>query len=312
MTRRESRPRCESCAADETIAAEGREASRSIYSGRPLSRRAGSDLIVFEQLAAALYLAAGLGALLGLAMPETRMLRGARIGLALGALAQLVALATLHRLEPAPRLTDLDQAVAFTTLVGVLLFLVLSTRYRLPGFVPPLAFTAFFTVFAKTLSTPGVRAGASSRFAQETAGGSLPHAHVLLASAGLAALGLAGLAGLFYLLEHRGLKRRRSLRRRIPLPSLEALDRVSRTSLILGFALLTVGVVTGALWLEAESDRFWSGTHHELWTAIAWIVYLVLVLMRFAGRQGARQAAASAVCGFAFLLFAVVGVGLLA
>ena len=35
-----------------------------------------------------------------------------------------------------------------------------------------------------------------------------------------------------------------------------------------------------------------------------------LVSLRFLGRQGARQSAASAVAGFAFLLFAVVGVGM--
>lgn len=269
-------------------------------------------MIEFQQTAAALYLAAGLGALLGLALPEERILRGARIGLALGALAQLAALATLHRLDPAPPLTDLDQAVAFTAWVGVLLFLALSFRYRLPGFVPPLALVAFLAAFGTTLRAPRLRLGAESRLVEAAeAGGSLPHAHVLLASAGLAALGLAGLAGLFFLLEHRALKRRRSLRRRIPLPSLEALDRVSRTALVLGFSLLTVGVVTGALWLQARSGQLWSGTLHETFTVIAWTLYLALVVLRFVGRQGARQAAASSVVGFAFLLFAVLGVGLI-
>jgi ABC-type transport system involved in cytochrome c biogenesis permease subunit len=95
------------------------------------------------------------------------------------------------------------------------------------------------------------------------------------------------------------------------LPSLEALDRVSRSALVVGFSLLTVGVVTGALWLQARTGRIWSGTLHETWTALAWAIYLGLVVLRFAGGQGARQAAASAVVGFVFLLFAVVGVGIL-
>jgi ABC-type transport system involved in cytochrome c biogenesis permease subunit len=269
-------------------------------------------VIAFEQLAAALYLAAGLAALLGLSLPSGRILRGSRWGLALGALAQALALATLHRLDPAPRLTDLSQAIAFTTWVGVIFFLGLSTRYRLPGFVPPLGLVAFLAAFGTTLRSDQPVAGRHypQLSAAAEATGSLPHAHVLLASAGLAALGLAGLAGFFFLLEHRALKRRRSLRRRIPLPSLEALDRVNRTALVLGFPLLTIGVVTGALWLEVRAGRFWSGTLHETWTAIAWVIYLGLVGLRFMGHQGARQAAASAVAGFAFLLFAVVGVGL--
>jgi ABC-type transport system involved in cytochrome c biogenesis permease subunit len=70
-------------------------------------------------------------------------------------------------------------------------------------------------------------------------------------------------------------------------------------------------MVTGTFWLQEVEGRLWSGSHHETWTAIAWAVYAALVTARFAGHQGARQAAASAVGGFAFLVFAVVGVGVL-
>jgi len=257
----------------------------------------------FQQTAAALYLAAGVGALLGLVLPAPRILVGARIGLALGAVAQAAAFATLHRLEPAPALTDLPLAVSVTAWLAAIFGLVLVSRIQLPGFVPALAFTAFFGAFSTTL------AGSAGPVGSEGAGG-VPHAHVLLASAGLAALGLAGLAGLFFLLEHRSLKRRRPVLRRVPLPSLEALDRVNRVALALGFPLLTFGVLTGVLWNEARAGRMLAGGPHETFTVIAWLIYLGLVGLRFVGHQGARQAAASALAGFAFLVFAVVGVGL--
>jgi ABC-type transport system involved in cytochrome c biogenesis permease subunit len=254
-------------------------------------------------LAAALYLAAGVGAMLGLALAAPRVLHGARWGLALGAIAQAIAFATLHRLDPAPALTDLAQAISIMAWLGVVFALALFARFRLPGFVPPLAFVAFLGSFIVTLSSPVSASDAGS-------GGSIPHAHVLLASAGFAALGVAGLAGFFFLLEHRALKRRRSLAGRFPMPSLEALDHVNRVALVLGFPLLTLGVITGSLWLDARTGQVFSGSLHEAWTMIAWMIYLGLVSLRFLGHQGARQAAASAVAGFAFLLFAVVGVGL--
>jgi ABC-type transport system involved in cytochrome c biogenesis permease subunit len=257
----------------------------------------------FQHIAAALYLAAGVGALLGLVLPAPRMLVGARVGLLLGALVQGVAFATLHRLDPPPALTDLGIAIAVMAWLAVIFGLVLVSRIRLPGFVPALAFTAFLAAFGATLSHGA--AGAASE-----ATGSIPHAHVLLASAGLAALGLAGLAGLFFLIEHRSLKRRRPVARKLPLPSLEALDRVNRVALALGFSLLTFGVVTGVLWNESRSDSVFGGGLHETWTVFAWLIYLGLVVLRFVGHQGARQAAASALAGFAFLVFAVVGVGL--
>lgn len=259
----------------------------------------------FQQMAAVLYLAAGVGGLLGLALPARRIQIGARWGLGLGALAQGIAFATLHRLDPAPSLTDLAQAVAVTSWVSVMFLLYLMTRFRLPGFVPPTAFIAFVATFAATLATPGQPGlpGAS---------GSIPHAHILLASAGLAALGIAGLAGFFFLLEHQRLKQRRSPIRHIALPSLEALDRVNRVALALGFSLLSLGVVTGSLWLDARAGNFFGGSLHETWTLIAWLIYFGLVMLRIAGRQGARQAAASALAGFAFLVLAVLGSGLAA
>lgn len=256
-----------------------------------------------QHIAAALYLAAGVGALLGLALPAPRMLVGARIGLGLGALAQALAFATLHRAAAAPSLTSLPLALAVMAWLAVLFGLVLDSRIRLPGFAPALAFTAFLAAFGATL------AGGRATLPGEQAG-SIPHAHVLLASAGLAALGLAGLAGLFFLLEHRSLKRRRPVARRIPLPSLEALDRVNRVALAVGFPLLTFGVVTGLLWNQSRSGSAFVVGLHETWTVIAWVIYLGLVGLRFVGRQGARQAAASALAGFAFLVFAVIGVGL--
>lgn len=260
-------------------------------------------MVLFQQIAAALYLAAGVGALLGLVLPAPRMLVGARAGLVLGALVQAAAFATLHRLSPAPSLTDLPLAVSVMAWLAVVFGLVLGARIRLPGFVPVLAFAGFLAAFGATLWGS---AGAGARDAQ----GSIPHAHVLLASAGLAALGLAGLAGLFFLVEHRSLKRRRPLARRWPLPSLEALDRVNRVALAAGFPLLTFGVLTGLLWNEARSGRALAGGLHETWTVVAWLIYLGLVALRFVGHQGARQAAASALAGFAFLVFAVLGVGL--
>lgn len=258
-------------------------------------------LYELQQIAAALYLAAGVGALLGLALPAPRTLIGARYGLIAGALVQGAAFATLHRLENAPALTNLGLAVAVMTWLALVFGLLLAARIKLPGFVPALAFVAFLGAFAANLARDAEGASEAS--------GSIPHAHVLLASAGLAALGLAGLAGLFFLIEHRSLKRRVGLTRRIALPSLEALDRVNRVALSVGFALLTLGVVTGVFWNEARSGRALAGGLHETWTVVAWLIYLGLVALRFAGHQGARQAAASALAGFAFLVFAVVGVG---
>ncbi len=258
-------------------------------------------MIEIQQAAAAIYLAAGIGALLAIVLPSARMSRGAVWGLALGAAVQSVAFATLHRLNPAPALTDPGVVLGLVSWMSVVVLLLFIWRLRLASLAAVVGPIAFVTAFAGSLRSP---AGAPS----EMISGTWPHAHVLLASAGLALLGVAGLAGTVYLVEHRRLKSKRSVNRSVRLPSLEALDRVNAIALAVGFPLLSLGVVTGMLWLRSVTGEFWMATPHQAWTLVAWGIYAGLAGARFAAHQGARQAAASAVAGFAFLAFAVMGV----
>jgi len=262
-------------------------------------------LAEFQQIAAALYLAAGVGAIVGMVLPSRRMSRGAVWGLALGAVAHGCVFATLHRVQPTPQVTDLASALSFMAWIGVTFLLILMWRLRLPGLVAVAGPIAFLSVFVSGYMAPGA--------VDDVLGsGAWSHLHVLLASAGLSLLGVAGIAGLFFLLEHRRLKAKRPISSRFSLPSLEALDRVNSVALALGFTLLTLGVLTGMVWLQGSLGTVWTGTHHETWSVIGWAIYAGLVAARFLGRQVGRQAAVSAVGGFAFLLFAVVGVELLA
>jgi ABC-type uncharacterized transport system permease subunit len=263
-----------------------------------------APLIELHQIAAALYLAAGIGSLLGLLLPDERLRRGGAWGLGLAAAVHAVAFATLHRLDPPPPLTHLASVLSLAAWMAVVFLLVLMWRVRLPGLGAAIGPVAFLAVFVAALQLP--HAGLETTVGD----GTWPHAHVLLAAAGLALLGLAGLAGGFFLLEHRRLKAKRALSSRSALPSLEALDRVNVIALAVGFTLLTLGVLTGMVWQQRVLGTLWAGGSHETWMVVAWAIYAGLVGVRFIGHQGSRQAAASALGGFAFLLFAVVGVGL--
>jgi ABC-type transport system involved in cytochrome c biogenesis permease subunit len=264
-------------------------------------------VVEFHQLAAAVYLAAGIGALLGVVVGSQRMERGAALGLGLGALLQGVGFATLHRAESAPPITDLPMAVSFVAWMAVLSLLALMWRLRVPALtavVGPVAFLAVFVAAMRLTDPAGESVGSAS--------GSWPHLHVLLGGAGVGLLCIAGVAGVFFLAEHGRLKAKRHLTSRTVLPSLEALDRVNVIALATGFPLLTLGLMTGVLWLQSSHGVLWQGTSHEVWMVIAWGIYAGLAGARFVGHQGARQAAASAVAGFCFLLFSVVGIGVLA
>jgi ABC-type transport system involved in cytochrome c biogenesis permease subunit len=264
-------------------------------------------LVALHQLAAAIYLLASVVAALGMAVPSPRVARIAVGLLILGVFIHGGAFAVLHAAQSTPALTELPAAVSFMAWVGTFFFLLLVAlrRVRVVRLIVLVAPLSFLGVFFAALRLP------SAPPATDVASGTWPHAHVLLASAGLALGGIAALAGLLFLAEHRRLKTRRPLPARLNLPSLEALDRSGAAALAVGFPLLTLGVITGMIWVQSESGRLWTATAHETWTWVAWAVYAVLVAVRFAWHQGGRNAAAFAVGGFAFLFFAVVGVGLL-
>jgi len=259
-----------------------------------------------QLLTAALYLLAAGAAGVGFARGRAAWSRAAIALLAAGALAHGASFSLLHTLDPPPPLTHLPSALSFMSWVGTLAFLLLAWRARLLGLVALVAPMSLLGVAAAIWVEPGALPDAT------LGDGSLPHAHVLLASAGLALLGLAGLAGALFLAEHGRLKRKRPLAGGATWPSLEALDRAGAFAVAVGFPLLTLGVITGSLWLRDASGVFYSGSAHETFCLIAWAIYGVLAAQRFGARLPARRCAVSALAGFAVLGLAVVGVELLA
>ena len=209
----------------------------------------------------------------------------------------------LHRLEPPPALTDLPLAVSLAAWLLVLSFLVLQLRLRTRGLAVLVAPAAFLgTVFAAfSAVAPGSVEAGSALWS---------HLHILLASGGLALLGVAGAAGALYLIHSRAIKQHR-VGARSALPSLENLDRANALASALGFLLLSLGVLTGVLWVQAREGRLWPGGLHADTTLAVWGVYAALMAARLLTRQGARQTALGAAAGFALLLAAVVGIGVL-
>jgi len=208
--------------------------------------------------------------------------------------------ATLHTLDPAPPLTDPGGLLSFMACVAVGGFLLLLRRRRLLGLVAFVAPVAFISVFFGQLSFGA--AGASG----VTPPGLLEHAHVLMASAGLALLALGSLAGELFLVEHRRLKRKRGPQRGGLLPSLEASDRASAAALLVGFSLLSLGVVSGGIWIQ-RFGSFSGSAGHELAFALFWVVYAGLVVQRFGARASARQCAIGSVAGFVLLMLGLLG-----
>jgi ABC-type transport system involved in cytochrome c biogenesis permease subunit len=126
-----------------------------------------------------------------------------------------------------------------------------------------------------------------------------------------ASFALACVVGITYVLLFRELKRRTPGVFFQRLPSLQVLDRMNMRAVSVGWLLLTIGLVGGALWLRsvnvtmADDPRLPHMTITDpkiLMALITWIVYgLLLATRRWAGLTARRAAWLSAV-GFAIVL----------
>ena len=256
--------------------------------------------ISLYQIVAGLYLIASVAAAAGYSLSHQGLARVAVSTLVLGWGLHVLGFATLHTLDPAPPLTDPGVLLSFMACVGVGAFLLMLRRRRLLGLVAFVAPLAFISVFFGQL-----RFGAADA-SGVTSSGLLEHAHVLLASAGLALLALGSLAGELFLVEHGRLKRKRGPQLGGLLPSLEALDRASAAALLVGFSLLSLGVVSGGIWIQ-RFGSFSGSDGHELAFALFWMVYAGLVVQRFGARASARQCAIGSVAGFVLLMLGLLG-----
>ena len=74
-----------------------------------------------------------------------------------------------------------------------------------------------------------------------------------------------------------------------------------------GFPLLTLGIVTGAIWANTCWGTYWNWDPKETWSFITWFIYAGCMHMRFSGMRG-RLSAAMAVLGFGCVAFTYLGV----
>ncbi|CAK7034784.1 c-type cytochrome biogenesis protein CcsB [Tissierella carlieri] len=94
-------------------------------------------------------------------------------------------------------------------------------------------------------------------------------------------------------------------------PSLDKLDALSYRAISLGFLLLTLVIITGAIWAESAWGRYWAWDPKETWSLITWIIYAIYLHMRISKGWKGKKAAIFSVIGFICVLFTYIGVNTL-
>jgi cytochrome c-type biogenesis protein CcsB len=138
------------------------------------------------------------------------------------------------------------------------------------------------------------------------------HAHVMACFFSYASFALSCAVSIIYLIK---LKRKEKGGKEGALtslfPSLDSLDELAYKTIVVGFPLLTIGIVTGAAWANYAWGSYWSWDPKETWSLITWFVYAIFLHARITRDWRGKRTAILSILGFVAVVFTYFGVNYL-
>lgn len=80
---------------------------------------------------------------------------------------------------------------------------------------------------------------------------------------------------------------------------------------MIGFLMLTLGIITGAVWAHSAWGSYWTWDPKETWSLITWLVYAALLHTRLMRGWRGKRLAILSIAGFCCVMFTYFGVNYL-
>jgi ABC-type transport system involved in cytochrome c biogenesis permease subunit len=126
--------------------------------------------------------------------------------------------------------------------------------------------------------------------------------HVVLIFTGYAGLFLSFGASLLYIVQERTLKSKHPARLSSWLPPLQTIDEICYNSLLFGFPFMTLGLAAGSVLAIDKYGPYFFYDPKILLSFLMWIVYMLLLYMRWSSGWRGRRAALLATVAFVVAL----------
>ncbi|GFO68272.1 c-type cytochrome biogenesis protein CcsB [Geomonas limicola] len=201
-------------------------------------------------------------------------------------------------------LSNLYESVVFFSWTIVLIYLLLDLRYRyrvIGAFVMP------FALLGMTWAQLALQSGIEPLVPALQSNWLLYH--VVTCFLGYAAFAVAcGISIMYLVRDAAGAAPAGGVL--ASFPPVKVLDDLNYRAIMVGFPLLTLGIVTGAAWANYAWGTYWSWDPKETWSLIVWFVYAAFLHARITRGWVGRRAAWLSVIGFAATIFCYLGVNL--
>jgi cytochrome c-type biogenesis protein CcsB len=138
------------------------------------------------------------------------------------------------------------------------------------------------------------------------------HAHVITCFLAYASFALSCAVSVVYLVK---LKKKGKMENEGGItglfPALDSLDELIYRTIVVGFPLLTIGIVTGAAWANYAWGSYWSWDPKETWSLITWFMYAIFLHARITRDWRGKRTAILSIVGFIAVIFTYFGVNYL-
>ena len=94
------------------------------------------------------------------------------------------------------------------------------------------------------------------------------------------------------------------------LPDKKILDNLSYKTIMVAFPLMTLVIITGAVWANYAWGTYWSWDPKETWSLITWFVYALYLHARITIGWHGRRTAYISIIGFCVVVFTFLGVNI--
>jgi cytochrome c-type biogenesis protein CcsB len=204
--------------------------------------------------------------------------------------------------------SNLYESLIFFAWTTILLYLIVErrTKNKTSGaFVTPLAFLAM----AYASFSPNVSSGIQPLIPALKSNWLI--SHVITCFFGYAAFGLSFGLSFMYLLKRLDREGGSNIFLRL-IPRADILDELNYQMVVIGFLMLTLGIITGSVWAHSAWGSYWSWDPKETWSLITWLIYAAVLHSRLVRGWKGKRIAILCFVGFFCVLLTYFGVNYLA
>lgn len=133
------------------------------------------------------------------------------------------------------------------------------------------------------------------------------NAHVLISIVAYSLLAIASVQALLYVYQERQIKKRTNPAMLLALPPLQTMELLLFRLVGIGFVLLTLTLLTGAIFSQQIFGHAFAFKHHTILALVGWLVFAIMLFKRVNNGLRGSQAVIWTIAGFAFIQLGYFG-----